>query len=66
MNTDVYPVRLSCGHYHDAEGNCDECKSFGPSPDPWLVAGGDVNLDRLAETRLYRQMKYRNWKHLSA
>jgi hypothetical protein len=51
--------RLGCGHYSDDE-RCDECGELGPSPDPWLVAGEDVNLNRQAETRSYRQTKFRN------
>lgn len=50
--------RLGCGHYSNDEV-CDECIGLGPSPDPWKVAGEEVNLNRLAETRAYRQSKFR-------
>lgn len=52
--------RLACGHFGPNEDDCDECRYEGPSPDLWLVCGGDVNLNRQAETRCYRQAKYRN------
>lgn len=49
-------VRLPCGCYsHDDTCDCDSVSS----PDPWVVAGEDVNLNRLAETRAYRQSKFR-------
>lgn len=52
-------VRLGCGHMGVADGDCDDCKDLGDSPDPWLLAGGDVNPNRQAETRAYRQSKGR-------
>ena len=51
-----YQVRKPCGCY-SSEGGCD-CSGL-LSPDPWLVAGEDINLNRLAETRNYRQAKFR-------
>lgn len=52
-------VRLACGHMGDPGAECDECETLGGSPDPWLIAGDDVNLNRLAESRAYRQSKWR-------
>lgn len=52
-------VRLACGHMGIAEDECDECRDLGASPDPWLIAGGDINLNRQAESRAYRQSKAR-------
>lgn len=53
--------RMACGHYVSPGGtDCDCGDAEGPSIDVWAVAGGDVNLDRLAETRSYRQSKFRN------
>lgn len=49
-------VRLPCGCY-STDGDC-ECDTQA-SLDPWLIAGEDVNLNRLAETRSYRQSKFR-------
>ncbi len=51
-----YQVRLPCGCY-STEGGC-ECDTM-LNIDPWLIAGEDVNLNRLAETRAYRQSKFR-------
>lgn len=42
----------------DDEALCRNCDAPADL-DPWAVAGGDLNLDRLAETRHYRQTKYR-------
>lgn len=52
-------VRLACGHMGTRTSSCDECEDLGGSPDPWLLAGGDVNPNRQAETRAYRQSKGR-------
>jgi hypothetical protein len=49
-------ARLACGCY-TTDDSC-ECDAKG-SPDPWLIAGEDVNLNRKAETRSYRQSKFR-------
>ncbi len=50
-------ARLPCGCYVTDDA-CD-CANKG-SPDPWAVAGDEINLNRLAETRSYRQSKFRN------
>lgn len=49
-------IRLPCGCY-STDGDC-EC-DVGLQIDLWLVAGEDVNLNRQAETRAYRQSKFR-------
>lgn len=49
-------VRKPCGCYTN-EGGC-ECDAT-LDIDPWLIAGEDVNLNRKAETRSYRQSKFR-------
>jgi hypothetical protein len=54
-----YYARLSCGHYGSLGEDCEECRYEGPSPDLWEVAGEDINLNRKAETRAYRQSKFR-------
>lgn len=52
--------RRACGHYADSpDGGCEDCTAGGSSIDVWEVAGDDVNLNRLAETRSYRQSKFR-------
>lgn len=49
-------ARLPCGCYSTDDGcECDVTLNV----DPWLIAGDDVNLNRLAETRAYRQSKFR-------
>lgn len=50
-------IRRACG-CHSADDTCD-CDDLS-SPDPWEVAGEDVNLNRQAETRAYRQSKFRD------
>jgi len=52
-------VRLSCGHMGSLAADCQQCEDEGGAPDPWLIAGGDVNPNRQAETRAYRQSKWR-------
>lgn len=50
--------RLPCGCYaNQNESDCD-CDKTAPI-DVWSVAGEDVNLNRQAETRSYRQSKFR-------
>lgn len=49
--------RRPCGCYTtDDACECDSTLNI----DPWKIAGEDVNLNRLAETRSYRQSKFRN------
>lgn len=50
--------RLPCGCYANQDDN--DCECDKPHVvDAWEVAGEDVNLNRLAETRSYRQSKFR-------
>jgi hypothetical protein len=50
--------RLPCGCYANQDGK--DCDCFDAEKiDVWAVAGGDVNLNRQAETRAYRQSKFR-------
>lgn len=50
--------RLPCGCYANQDGK--DCDCFDDVKiDVWAVAGGDVNLNRQAETRAYRQSKFR-------
>lgn len=50
-------VRRPCGCY--ATDDACECDT-SVDVDLWLIAGEDVNMNRLAETRAYRQSKFRN------
>jgi hypothetical protein len=50
--------RLPCGCYRNQEDSDCTCDSHAPI-DVWKVAGGDVNPNRLADTRAYRQSKSR-------
>lgn len=48
---------IDCGHPLDGD-TCDQCpRPSAVSFDPYLVAGGDVDLDELELTRRYRQAK---------
>lgn len=51
--------RLSCGHMGPRDGACKVCQDEGPTPDPWLIAGDDIDLKAASETRAYRQTKRR-------
>jgi hypothetical protein len=51
--------RLPCGCYANKEQTDCECEEIG-SADVWELAGEDVNLNRKAETRSYRQSKFRS------
>lgn len=50
--------RLPCGCYANQQESDCECEKSG-TLDVWAVAGDDVNLNRQAETRAYRQSKSR-------
>lgn len=61
-------MRLPCGHYGDewdpdqtrgGPAACADPECVGDAPDPWLIAQEEDRQHRLAETRHYRQCKWR-------